>query len=145
MKLHLNWDAGLGFSFALLGAYLVARGWMMPPGTGGVPGPGFFPLLVGGLLFVLGLGLALRGRGGSPGYWSRGWWDPAMARIFGVVGVCMLYLIFWDEVHFLLATSVLLAAIYRILGVRWWRAVALALGFTVSLYGVFQWLFNIRF
>ena len=145
MQFHLNWDVGLGLSFALLGGYLFARGWMMPVGTSGVPGPGFFPLLVGGLLFVLGAGLALRGFGGAPDYWNRGWWDPAMARIFGVVAVCVLYLILWEAVHFLLATTVLLAAIYLMLGVRWWKAVALALGFTVTLYGVFQWLFNIRF
>jgi hypothetical protein len=145
MRINVNWDVGLGLCFAAIGGFLFGRGWMMPQGTSGVPGPGFFPLLVGGLLLALGFGLAVQGLRNDRTYWSRGWWDPAMGRIFEIVAISVLYLLFWEELHFLLATTALLLIIYLILEVVWWRALALAVGFTVTLYGVFQWLFNIRF
>lgn len=145
MRINLNWDIGLGLCFGGLGGFLLLRGWTMPAGTGGVPGPGFFPILVGALLLVLGLGLTVQGVGTSRTYWSRGWWDPAMGQIFGITAACVLYLLLWEEIHFLLGTSILLLVIYLILREVWWRAAVLALGFTFTMYFIFQWLFNIRF
>lgn len=145
MRNYFNWDVGLGFCFSILGAFLLSRGWTMPGGTGGVPGPGFFPVLVGAFLLLLGLGLAIRSVGTAPDYWTRGWWDSAMGRIFGIVGTCVVYLLLWQEIPFVVGTTALLLIIYLMLGLSWQRAVLLAAGFTVVLYGIFQWMFNIRF
>lgn len=139
----LNWDIAFGGLFAALGLAMIAHGRGFPPGAAGVPGPGFFPALIGGLLAACGLLLAgTTGRAGRS-YWEHGWRTAGVARIAAILLAIVLYLAAWD-VPFLLRTPLFLAAVYRVLGEPWARCGLLAAGLTIVLHLVFEVALSIR-
>ncbi len=138
------WDAGLGVTFAAFGAGLAWAGHRRPEGLAGVPGPGFFPMLIGVGLMVLGLSLAVSAGPGRPAYWDRGWRDPALARVAALLALLAAHVALWDAVPFVLRTPVVLAGIYLVVGEPWLRSVALAIGTTAVLAGVFEILLRVR-
>jgi len=140
----LNWDSILGASFALAGLALVLIARAFPPGLGGVPGPAFFPMLVGAVMLVLGVGLATAGVRHPRSYWDKGWRDVAVVRIVLILVLLAAYLATWDVIPFLPRTAVLLFAMYRALGESWLRAALLSIAITAVIYGTFQGLLQVR-
>lgn len=61
-------DAHAGIALVLIGLYFGVQSWMLPLGTTLRMGPGYFPLVLSGLLILLGLIVALQsiGREGQP-------------------------------------------------------------------------------
>jgi putative tricarboxylic transport membrane protein len=143
---QLNADVAFGLLFAALGVALLGHSAGFPPGTPGVPGPGFFPMLVGALLCLLGLGLAAGSRrnGAAIQYWDKPWGDPAIVRIVTVIALLALYILVWERVGFIWRTPPLLFLLYLVLGVHWIRSLILAVAVTGVLAGVFQGLFSLR-
>lgn len=144
VHVKINWDIGIGIAFAGLGALLIVEARTFPAGTGGVPGPGFFPFWIGVLLTALGTGLALGSLHSDAVYWEQGWTSEPMQRIGGVVATVIVYLILWNSVPFLVRTPLLLLVIYRIMGESWLRSAVLAGLITAASYGVFGGFFNVR-
>ena len=123
-------------AFLLLGIYLVGSASWLPAGVGGLPGPGFFPRVIGSVTILLALGLLIqtaRRRGG-------GGLGLANARgIGGTIGLLFLYLLFWGSGWFALRTAVFLALLLRFLGQRWTASVAVGLALTAAVVGAFQY------
>jgi len=139
-----RWDTALGIGFAALGGALALAGWGLPEGLAGVPGPGFFPILIGLGLIVLGLGLAASAGRGDASYWREGWRTTGMRQIVVILTLLGMYAALWNAVPFLWRTPVLLLGIYRTVGEPWMRSILISLVATALLGGVFDTLLRVR-
>ena len=125
----------LGTGFLALGLYLVASGTQLPAGIGGLPGAGFFPLVIGIVTVVLALLLLAAA--------FRGTASPAFEMIngkiiAGVIGLTFAYLLLWGSGLFALRTAVFLALFLRLLGERWKTSVSVSAVLTAPVTVAFQ-------
>lgn len=82
MRLHADHVAGA--AFVLFGASIFALSGDLPTGQLSMPGSGFMPKLIAGLLIILGIALALRGHEGDT-FASLGWSDAKHAIMVIVI------------------------------------------------------------
>jgi putative tricarboxylic transport membrane protein len=155
-----DWDLWTSTLFALLGVVVCVHAWSFPGGTRGVPGPGFFPIVIGSLLIALSLALIAttrtRARAGpdaggaaadpheSPDYWARAGTSPVLPKIGAILLLLVVYVSLWNVVPFLARTPLLLIAIYRILGEPWPRTLLVAMLLTASLFLVFEGVLSVQ-
>lgn len=143
-----DWDLWTSALFALLGVVVCIHAWSFPGGTRGVPGPGFFPIVIGGLLIALSLALLATTRANaareSHRYWARAGTRPVLPRIGAILLLLVIYVSLWNVVPFLARTPLLLIAIYRLLGEPWPRALLVATLLTASLFLVFEGVLSVQ-
>jgi putative tricarboxylic transport membrane protein len=148
MSHRFNWDLASSVVLMLLGVAVVIHASGFPGAVRGVPGPAFFPMVIGGLLIALAVSLAATTRKGPRhDYWARpGSGAPrvVLRQIVAILILLVAYISLWDIVPFVARTPVMLVAIYRILGESWKRALLLAAILTVALYAVFNGLLSIQ-
>jgi hypothetical protein len=122
----------------MLGGYLVVSSGTFPSGLGSLPGPGFFPLLLGCLLLFFSAMIAWEARrresqepkkATSPGAWKR----PALAALL-VAG----WLFAWGSVPFLVRTSLLVFLLLRLGGGAWKAAALAAILLPAMVFAIFQ-------
>ncbi len=102
--------------FLALGAYLAVSSLWLPPGLHGLPGPGFFPRVIGILMIMLSIVLAtsaLRSVSATPFKLDI---KPSLA---GTVGLAFIYLLLWGTGGFPVRTAIFLAFLLRLFGERW--------------------------
>lgn len=123
---------------AMLGGYLIVSSGTFPSGIGSLPGPGFFPLLLGCLLLFFSAMIAWEARRGklrepkkatSPGAWKR----PALAA-FLVAG----WLFAWGSIPFPIRTSLLVFLLLRLGGAAWKGAALAAILLPAVVFAIFQ-------
>jgi hypothetical protein len=118
--------------FLLLGLYLLFSARQFPPGVGGIPGPGFFPAVIGAAMLVLALPLLLtRGAGPRPTAASQ----PALIT----VSLLAAYLLLWNHVPFSVRTALFLAIYLRCLGQPWRASLKVAAVLTLGVVAAFQY------
>ena len=143
-----NWDLASSVALILVGAAVCVQALGFPGTVRGVPGPSFFPMVIGLLLIALAVSLAATTRNGPRhDYWARpsgGAPRVVLGRIAAILILLVTYISLWEIVPFLARTPLLLVAIYRILGEKWSRAAMLAAFLTLALYAVFQGLLSIQ-
>jgi hypothetical protein len=123
-------------AFLLLGIYLVGSAFELPAGVGRLPGPGFFPQVIGSVTILLAVALLAQGarRPAAEGF------ELANPRgIAGAIGLVFLYLLLWGTGWFALRTAVFLALLLRFLGQRWTASVAVGVALTAAVVGAFQY------
>jgi len=129
-------DVLAGLMFAAFGAAAIVLGQDYPVGTSAQMGAGYFPMLVGGLLIVVGLAIAAAG-------WRRdkarfeGW--SFRASVF--IAAAFLLFTFAVERAGLLVTApacMLLAALGSA-NFRLWHQLVLAFVATLAAAGIFVW------
>ena len=124
MKLN---DAVWGVLFALLGVAIVVHVQAFPRIPGQNIGPGIFPGLVGAGLAICGLLLVVRGmlgrRAAQPAPWAQApvWFRSGrhLATFAVLVGVNLFYILAVQWLGFVLTAFVYLAALMRVLRMRW--------------------------
>lgn len=130
-------DRLLAAGFLALGAGLAASSFALPEGVGRLPGPGFFPRVIGGAMVLLSLGLLWQSRRPAPA--PEGGEPAADARgVLGAIGLLALYLLLWGTGLFALRTAVFLLLLLRFLGQPWKTALAVAVPVTAAVVLAFQ-------
>ncbi|WP_416798663.1 tripartite tricarboxylate transporter TctB family protein [Ciceribacter azotifigens] len=71
-------DTLLGFFFTLTGCVALSMAWQYPFGTSGRMGPGYFPVIVSGLLVVTGIGVIIRSMAASGDTVAQVRWKPLL-------------------------------------------------------------------
>jgi hypothetical protein len=123
--------------FGALGIYLAITAWQMPAGMGRLPGPGFFPGIIGAAMLLLCL-LLLAGQvrgvaAGPPAAFAN-------AKSLAVTAALLAaYLLLWGQVPFAVRTVVFVILFLRLLGQRWRSALAVALVLTAGVVLAFQY------
>jgi len=121
--------------FLLLGIGLVAGASALPEGLGRLPGPGFFPSVIGSAMILL-AALLLIQAARSPAEGSFALDNPR--AVAGAIGLTFLYLLLWGSGLFALRTGVFLTLLLRFLGQRWTASILVGLVLTAAVVGAFQ-------
>jgi hypothetical protein len=123
-------------AFLLLGIYLAASAAGLPAGVGRLPGPGFFPQLIGSVTILLAVSLLVQtARRRDPGAFAL----ANKKTVAGAIGLTFLYLLLWGTGWFALKTAIFLALLLRFLGQRWGVSVLVSLVLTATVVGAFQY------
>jgi hypothetical protein len=115
-------------------------------GSPGEPGPGVFPMVVGGILLIgfVGTGVeALRRPGGAKVEWPTG---AAGRRVAAIAVSCAGYGLGLPYLGQMIAGSLLALAVLHVMGLRAWPAkIALALGIGVGSHVLFGEVLGVPF
>ncbi len=129
-------DLILGALFLALGLYLTLSASALPAGSGGLPGAGFFPRIIGVVMVLLSAALlvnALRGSSATAFNLSHG------RVIGGVVGLTFIYLLLWGTGLFALRTFLFLVMFLRFLEQSWRASLTVAGALTATIAAAFQY------
>jgi putative tricarboxylic transport membrane protein len=134
------WDALAGVLLALLGSYVFLAARTFPNLSGGYPGPGLFPQLLGILLALSGAGLVVNGVLTGKVFRRAPLIRASMrekASALLVVLAVIFYILMVERLGFASVALLILAGLMLRLGVpaRW--SVFLGIGLTLMLYVLF--------
>lgn len=133
-------DTVAGGLFLALGVLLIASGSAFPPGIGGLPGAGFFPRAIGGLMAALAVVLALKPiRAGR----SEAFTISNRRQVTGTLGLLFGYLCLWGTGFFAVRTAVYLALTLRFLGQGWVPALTYSTALTAFVWLAFDMGLNV--
>jgi hypothetical protein len=129
-------DVWVGGAFLMLGLGVLVASFGFPPGMGRLPGPGFFPAVIGAAITCLSLALL----------WSA-FRNPAResAAIGGrktmviTIGLLTVFLALWGVVPFPVRTLIFVALFLRLVGETWLRSVVVAAVLTTAVVLAFQY------
>jgi len=123
---------------ALAVAGIAAVGWAMSFGFGafGQPGPGFWPVLLGGALLVSAVVFVVTNRDAKEELVGK---DVRIAAIMLVAVIA--YILLFDHVHFLVAAPLLVAGMQYLAGEK--RILAIVVTSTLSTLGAWVLFFQI--
>ena len=129
-------DRMSGASLFVLGLLVAWEDRVLPLGSHGRPGPGYFPLLLSVILGILGLLLFLRGRS-SPHLRSIRWEE---SRHAGAILVCSLLATFGIErlgyrITMILILGFLFGVVERL---RLWQVFVLTTGLSLGTFWIFD-------
>lgn len=128
-------DFAAASAFLVVGLLLLTSAATFPPGVGGLPGPGFFPRVIGAVMAALAallLAFAWRRPGPAPGAAPL---KPVLLTVLLLAG----YLALWERVPLAPRTLLFVALYLRCLGQSWRAAVQVALGLTLFVVAAFQY------
>ena len=127
--------AGAGM---VLGLALIVSSRAFPPGVGALPGPGFFPLILGFLIAVFAGMIAVGARSRR----SNAVANPIQTYSWKLPSLALLavtaYVAAWEAVPFLVRTPVLVLALMKAAGASWRNSLIAALLISGFLYLAFQ-------
>jgi len=134
-------DRVSGAFLFLLGLFVAWEDRVLPLGTHGRPGPGYFPLLLSTLLGILGLLLCLRGRSSRP-LRSVHWEEAGHA---GVILACTFLATFGIErlgyrITMILILGFLFGVVERL---KLWQVFVLTIGLSLGSFWVFDSLLRV--
>jgi hypothetical protein len=131
-----NPDRIVAAAFAAFASLLLFGSWLLPPGMGRVPGPGFFPICVGVTMLALSLAMVVRPMAlTAPLSLLRG--DTRLAAIIALVTFA--YLALWGTGFFFLRTVLFLFLLLRLLGEKSRTGIAVAVVLTTAVTLAFQY------
>ena len=110
--------------------------WQFPAGMGRLPGPGFFPAIIGVVMVVLaGLLVVVSVRSQSIGELTL----ANRKQLAWTVALVVVYLLAWGWVPFALRTVVFGIVLLRLLGQQWRAAVTFSAVLTIAVVLAFQY------
>ena len=129
-------DRIVAAAFAVLAGLLLFGSWLLPSGMGRLPGPGFFPGVIGAAMMALSVALVVRPSAAeTAGSLLRG-----EMRTAGIAALLTFgYLALWGSGFFFLRTVLFLYVFLRILGEKPRAGIAVALVLTAAVTLAFQY------
>jgi hypothetical protein len=135
-------DLAAAAAFSALGLFLLISAAGFPPGVGGLPGPGFFPELIGAVMLLLSVALLLsvglrRGVPQAPPE-PR---NPAGAQkaLATALALTALYLALWGRIPFALRTALFVAVFLRSQAQPWRASLEVAALLTAAVVAAFEY------
>jgi protein-S-isoprenylcysteine O-methyltransferase Ste14 len=129
-------NAIVGLLGLLLGVALLISAQFLPAGMGNLPGPGYFPSLIGSAIALLSAGVlwtAVR----AP---EKPKWEGGNFRLMGLaVLLTGGYLLLWGVAPFLVRTPIYLFALMMLGRTRLWSAVVVSIVLTLFTLGAFEY------
>lgn len=114
------WELLAGVVFGVLGGWVWWLSSHFPPGQAGIPGPGFFPSLLGiamvGLAIALVIAVVIR-----RGPWERPRFDAAIGRIVLVAAFIGLLILVWRYLRFEVASFAFLFILSSFFDPKPWK------------------------
>lgn len=130
-------DLAVAAAFFALGLYLALRAACFPAGIGRLPGPGFFPGLIGTAMMLLAIALPFsrRRRAGNGRYNSGG----SYSRVLIALALTALYVALWGRIPFALRTGVFVAVFLRSQAQPWRASLQVAAVLTAAIIAAFEY------
>ncbi|MDL2206947.1 tripartite tricarboxylate transporter TctB family protein [Eubacteriales bacterium OttesenSCG-928-N13] len=149
-------DSVVGVLLAIFGIYVIVESLNMTVYNIFIDSPGFFPLIIGVILTILGAVLAVMGfkAGGAVELKEvfRGTFlknfikDDSTIRVIILLAFMAVYIYgLLGRIHFIIATSIYLCANFFYLKAckKWWMAIIISVIASVAVYYAFRYGFNI--
>ncbi|RMF83442.1 MAG: tripartite tricarboxylate transporter TctB family protein [Nitrospinota bacterium] len=134
----------LSVSIVALGIFIMVEASGFPTLSGGYPGPGLFPQILGALFILFGLWVVLQQvRRRAWPRWPRPFFTRERINALLVVLAVILYLLVVEYVGFILTVVCLLAGLMLSLGVRWRTSILLSIALTMATYLLFNKLLGV--
>jgi hypothetical protein len=132
-----------GAALVLLAGYVGWTAANMPIGSWGAPGPGMFPLALAVLLFVAGMGVAIRAL--APGRQVAAGVSFSLGRVLIAVAALIWAAVLFERLGFAPTTMVFLTILFGGLGtLPFWKALLFAAIATSWAWGLFVWLLGVQ-
>lgn len=125
----------LGGCFLALGVYLLISAWRFPAGMGRLPGPGFFPAVLGAVIVALSVALLAGARRAE----GPGWKLENKAALAMTVALLAGFLLLWGVIPFVVRGFLFVALFLRFLGQPWKVALAAGAVLTAAVVLAFQY------
>ncbi len=135
-------DRALGLVCLILAAGMawLARGYEAPISYEPV-GPAAFPLVLAGLMAALSLWLMVRPAGTEAD--SEPLLSPATGKVLALVGVMLVYAMFFQWLGFIVATALMTVPVARVFGGSWRQSVIAGVALGVSFFLLFDRVFDV--
>lgn len=129
-------DLAVAAVFFALGLYLALRATCFPSGIGRLPGPGFFPGLIGAAMMLLAVAVAFsrRRRAGNGQHNPRG----SPTGVLTALALTALYVALWGRIPFALRTAVFVAVFLRSQAQPWRASLQVAAVLTAAVVAAFE-------
>lgn len=129
-------DRIVAAAFAVLAGLLLFGSWLLPEGIGRLPGPGFFPMSIAGVMLTLSIALLLQPAAAEA---AGSVWRGDLRLVAIASAITFAYLALWGTGFFFLRTVLFLYLFLRLLGERPRAGVAVALVLTAAVALAFQY------
>jgi hypothetical protein len=136
-----KYDLYGGVLWLFIAVFVSAMGIKFGLGTFGYPGAGFFPFLVGLILFVLSLGMLLwaikEGRGKKANFTE---WPFFKRKVFYVLAILFAYSFSLEYLGYILSSFFLMFYLFKVPGAqKWWFSIA----FTTAMIAITYYFFGV--
>ena len=134
-------DRVSGVFLMLLGLFVVWERRVLPLGTAGRPGPGYFPLLLAILLIVLGAILIVRGKDAAK-IRALSW--PEAPHAVAILGCCLFISLFMETIGYRLTLLLVLGFLFGVMErIKPWLTLVLTFGFSLGTFWLFDSLLRV--
>ncbi|WP_315115839.1 tripartite tricarboxylate transporter TctB family protein [uncultured Clostridium sp.] len=141
----LNGDVVFGIITSLIGVWWIYMSKGFPGGTtDGVPGPGYFPTIIGVCLIVMSIILISKGLKNKKVYFNVKEWPKENKKIFlATIAVVMLFMALWINLSYIIACFILLFSLGYLYKVKLTKNIILSVCLTIGTYFIFNNVFNV--
>jgi len=141
----LNADVIFGSVSAIIGAIWIVMSLPFPKGTSdGVPGPGYFPILIASLLIIASVTLIFSGLKSRKSYFDVKKWSKKNVRMFFLSwAIMLLFLMLWLKISYIIACLVLTFGLGLVFEINLKENILISPALTFATYYVFNNLLNI--
>jgi putative tricarboxylic transport membrane protein len=128
-------------ALVVLGLFVAWERRVLPLGTHGNPGPGYFPLLLALLLVVLGALLVCR-RGASAALRALSW--PEAPHALAILGCTLFATLLLERIGYRITMLIILGFLFGVMErLRLWQLLGLTLGLALGTFWLFDTLLKV--
>ena len=140
-----NGDVVFGIITSFIGAWWIFMSRNFPGGTtDGVPGPGYFPRIIGICLIIMSVILISKGLKNKNVYFNIKDWPKENKKIFlYTIAIVLVFMVLWINVSYMVACFVLLFSLGYLYGMKLTKNLILSVCLTVITYFIFNNVFSV--